>query len=143
MTPAYLKQLCKEQKGYQTPALNDIIYLHFKGFSRIENLEEYTGLKSVWLEGNGMSEIENLGIAAIDIGHLKELKCLFLQQNCISEMRNLDDLVVLDTLNVSNNLIKSISGLDNLKALKTLQISHNYLKTAQDIAGILDAPALT
>ena len=31
MTERYLKQLCKEQKLYQTPELNDIIYLHFKG----------------------------------------------------------------------------------------------------------------
>ena len=31
MTVKYLKQLCKEQKLYQTPELNDKIYLHFKG----------------------------------------------------------------------------------------------------------------
>lgn len=61
MTLAYLKQLCKEQKVYQTPELNDILYLHFKGFSKIENLDLYTGLKSLWLEGNGISKIENIG----------------------------------------------------------------------------------
>ena len=31
MTARYLKQLCKEQKLYQTAHLNDKIYLHFKG----------------------------------------------------------------------------------------------------------------
>jgi hypothetical protein len=31
LTEKYLKQLCKEQGGYQTPELNDKIYLHFKG----------------------------------------------------------------------------------------------------------------
>jgi hypothetical protein len=31
MTLAYLKQLSKEQKGYMTPELNDVLYLHFKG----------------------------------------------------------------------------------------------------------------
>jgi hypothetical protein len=61
MTAAYLKQLCKEQKGYQTPELNDVLYLHFQGFARIEALDKYTGLKSIWLEGNGLSKIENLG----------------------------------------------------------------------------------
>jgi hypothetical protein len=63
MTLRYLKQICKEQKGYQTPELNDIIYLHFKGFAKIENLDAYFGLKSLWLEGNGIGKIENLGAA--------------------------------------------------------------------------------
>lgn len=62
MTLKYLKQICKEQKGYQTPELNDILYLHFKGFAKIENMDAYFGLKSLWLEGNGIAKIENLGI---------------------------------------------------------------------------------
>lgn len=33
----------------------------YKGFSKIENLTNYTGLKSLWLEGNGIDKIENLG----------------------------------------------------------------------------------
>lgn len=33
MTLRYLKQLCGEQKGYNTPSLNDKLYLHFKGSS--------------------------------------------------------------------------------------------------------------
>ena len=62
MTLAYIKQLCKEQKLYQTPELNDKLYLHFKGFACIQNLESFVGLKTLWLESNGISKIENLGI---------------------------------------------------------------------------------
>jgi hypothetical protein len=62
MTPQYLVQLCKEQKGYVTPKLNDVLYLHYKGFSRVSDaLRAYTGLKSLWLENNALSELDHLG----------------------------------------------------------------------------------
>eukprot|EP00842_Homolaphlyctis_polyrhiza_P002333 jgi/Hompol1/30/HPOL_003834-RA len=136
MTPRYLKQICKEQKLYQTPELNDIIYLHYKGFSKIENIDAYTGLKSLWLEGNGISKIEN-------IEALTELRCLFLQQNCIEHIENLDALVHLDTLNVCNNMIKCVSNIHMLHKLKTLQISHNFLSTASDIENLVTCPSIT
>ncbi|TPX68459.1 hypothetical protein CcCBS67573_g07171 [Chytriomyces confervae] len=136
MTPKYLKQLCLEQNAYSTASLNDKIYLHFKGFADIENLEGYTGLRSLWLEGNGLSAIKNLDT-------LIELRCLFLHQNCIETIENLDALVNLDTLNVGNNLIKRIQGLSNLHKLRTLQIDHNYLKTAEDLAHLRECPFLS
>ena len=33
LTQKYLKQLCREQGGYQTAELNDKLFLHFKGSS--------------------------------------------------------------------------------------------------------------
>eukprot|EP01028_Stygiella_incarcerata_P002938 TRINITY_DN1560_c0_g1_i1.p1 TRINITY_DN1560_c0_g1~~TRINITY_DN1560_c0_g1_i1.p1 ORF type:complete len:332 (+),score=68.20 TRINITY_DN1560_c0_g1_i1:141-1136(+) len=137
MTKELIVKLCKKQKLYTTPRLNDKLYLHFQGFHRIENLEEYTDLKALWLEGNAISVIEN-------IGHLRELKCLFLQQNCIESISGLDGLEQLDLLNLSHNQLSSIGdGLAGLLSLTNLQLAHNRI-TSDDgsLEGLARCPSI-
>ncbi len=72
LTERYVKSLCEENDQYTTPHLNDVLYLHYKGksavavngalvgFARIQNLESYYNVKSLWLEVNGINKISGL-----------------------------------------------------------------------------------
>jgi len=135
MTKLALRKLCKENGLYTTPCINDKIYLHYKGFTRIENLEEYIGLKAIWLEGNGLTTIEGLNTC-----HL--LRCCYLHENIIETISGMENLFQMDTLNLSKNLIKKIEGLSHMTQLTTLNLAHNCIKTSEDIAHIQEMPSL-
>lgn len=128
MTKKAILDQCKRNKLYTTPRLNDVLYLHFQGFPKIENLDEYTGLKCLWLESNAISKIEGLS-------NQPNLKSLFLQNNLISKIENLENCRELDTLVLSHNYIKSLEncGSQVLPVLNTLNISHNQLRNIEGL----------
>ncbi|XP_062126460.1 dynein axonemal assembly factor 1 homolog [Drosophila sulfurigaster albostrigata] len=137
MTQKGLRDLCKKDKLYQTPRLNDVLYLHYQGYQYIECLEEYTELKCLWLECNAISDIEGLE-------NQSKLKCLFLQNNLIKRIDNLRSCPELDTLNLSSNHIRMIEniGSDILPVLNTLNISSNYLKDSDSLAHLVQCKTL-
>lgn len=140
MTAEYLKAYCKEERSkkndiYSTPELNDKLYLHYKGFRKIQNLEPFTSLKVIWLEGNGLEEISGLEKNTM-------MRTLYLHENCIHDMKGLGTLTDLNTLNLSKNFVTTIAGLENCQKLETLMLAHNHLAMADDVRHVLQVPSI-
>jgi hypothetical protein len=57
-----------------------------QGFRLVENLEEYTGLKVLYLEGNGLVEISGLDAQT-------EMRSLYLHENCIETIQGIEHMV--------------------------------------------------
>lgn len=131
-----LKEVIKKHNLYTTPELNDVLYLHYKGFTSIQNLDPYINLKALWLNNNAISKIEGLS-------KLVNLKCLYLQNNIIEEIEGLEELHQLDTLSLSHNYISRIQGLAGCTSLSTLELDHNKFKEPQNLVKIVEAPSIT
>ena len=133
MSRKYLdKILCSDFKQYyRTHELNEILYLHYKSFKKIQNLETFTNLKVLYLEGNAISKIENLE-------SLVNLTSLYLHENCIEKIEGLDTLSHLANLNLSDNLIKKIENLKGLTSLSNLLLKRNRIgiKGLEDLYGL-------
>jgi len=130
-----LKKDCVKNGQYSTPALNDKLYLHYKGYHRIENLEDYTGVRALWLEGNGFTKIEGLET-------LTQVRSLYLQENVIDKIENLEAQIECDSINFSQNFITKIENLSHMKQLTSLNLSKNKLGDAGSIAHVLEIPSL-
>lgn len=158
MTKESIVKLCKKNQLYVTPHLNDVLYLHYQGYQQIESLEEYTGLKCLWLESNAISEISGLDGQS-------QLRCLFMHNNLLKvyppytivniylyqtrndfqKIENLSHCTRLDTVNFSNNFITTIEncGSNVLPELSTLNIAHNKIKSLCDFERLADCGNLS
>lgn len=133
------KMICeKTHLYYRTHELNDVLYLHFNAFKKIENLDSFINLKVLYLENNCIKKLEG-------IGNLKSLTCLYLQENMIEKIENIEELVNLNTLNLSDNNIKKIENLRFNKKLNSLLLKRNKIGFEEgDLDGLLElSPTVT
>lgn len=143
LTNKYLYTLIQSDKRlyYRTPELNEKLYLHYKGFHKIKNLEQFTDLKCLYFEGNGCKSM--LGMEKNVL-----MRCLFIQENVITDIEGLDNMSDLRQLDVSNNIISHVQGLEKLITLDNLNLKANRLGQKKDscidcIKGLLDCPSIT
>ncbi|CEM17740.1 unnamed protein product [Vitrella brassicaformis CCMP3155] len=137
---AELKSLLKRDRKvyYTTPSLNDQLYIHYRGYRRLQALEPFTGLKVLYAEGNGFRKLEGLD-------ECQKLRCLYVQENCIEKIEGVDKLKDLHTVNLSNNFIETIEGLGENGSLGTLIIQKNRVGTngLSDVTELRNYKAIT
>jgi len=103
---------------YRTEELNDKLYIHYKGWRELKNLDGWTGLKTLYAECNAFSRITGLQ-------NCTKLRSIFLQDNCINKISGLEACTDLWTINLSGNFVERIEGLEHCKGLNTLIIAKN------------------
>lgn len=55
-----LKLLCLEDNLYEYPEMNNKIYLHFKSIEKIDGLDNFINLRTLYLENNLIMRITGL-----------------------------------------------------------------------------------
>ena len=137
MTPQALRRVCQDNDGYaHAPELNDVLHLHGKGIGEVENLEPYTGLKTLYLESNSIDVLDGLV-------HLSLLRCLYMAKNALSDVHGVSRLTALVTLDISENHVDSLEGLRGHPTITTLLASGNRLLDMAGIDALSECPQLT
>jgi dynein assembly factor 1 len=122
MTPERIMKILDSDKRmyYRTKELNDKLYIHFQGFRKIEHLEQFTGLRTLYAECNAFEELQG-------IEKCTALRSLFFQQNCIRRISGLENTLDLWSINLSENFIEKIENISHLRRLNTLTIAKNRI----------------
>ena len=143
MTNRFFWELFKKEwkKYYRTPSLNEKLYLHYKGFSYIRNMEQFTGLKCLYFEGNGCKSM-------LGLEHCIEMRSLFIQENMIKKIEGLQTMKELRQLNLSENMLNKIEGLEGCINLDTIhlkrnRLGHNDEGCVDSLKGLLACPTIT
>ncbi|CAK0904096.1 unnamed protein product, partial [Prorocentrum cordatum] len=123
---------------YRTLELNDKLYIQYKGWKTLGNLEGWTGLRALYAECNAFDTMQGLTMC-------RGLRSLFLQENCIRRIAGLENCPDLYNINLSSNFIERIEGLSQCKNLNTLVIAKNKIgfNGVDDVVELLDCPSLS
>lgn len=118
-----LENEAKYTKNVMQSICNFTLTLQLKGLKMKkikESIMEFIATQILDLDDNEISVIENLE-------NLICLKRLSLQDNKIMEIKGLEKLISLQVLRLSNNKIIEIKGLEELISLQDLNLSNNQI----------------
>ena len=123
--PSY-KILKDEEKEFVEFVLGDFHELH-----KLSDLNIFTKMTSLTLLNESISNIENL---IFNIPNKQAMKFLCLNENQITNMRNIELLTNLEELHLNYNYIEKIeSTLPELKQLKKFWICENKIKKIENL----------
>jgi len=73
------------------------------------------------------------------------MRCLYLQENLIKKIENIDHMKELRTLNLTDNMINRVSGLKGCDTLSTLLLKRNRIgyKGLDDLKDVLECPSIS
>lgn len=98
-----------------------------QGITKLENLEELTNLREIYLDNNEIAKIENLENCA-------KLQKLWLHTNKIATIENIENLVELKELWLQANLITSVpTSITTLTNLEVLCLAENDVSSLKAI----------
>ncbi|ORC91310.1 putative dynein assembly factor 1, axonemal-like [Trypanosoma theileri] len=126
MTEEAVIRQCKIHKGYSTPELNEKLYLHHLGFTKISSLDAFHQCTVLYLNNNAINNFEG-------IGSLQRLYALYISNNAFQDCLSLPLLPSLRILDISCNSIASLKGLANAPGLETLLVSRNCIENLEGL----------
>jgi len=135
MTLEMVLEVCRERKMWGQPQLNTQLFLNYKGFETIENLEDFFNVRALHLGNNNIARIDGLS-------RMSGLRTLYLESNRIQRIENLESNLELRHINLEGNALRRVEGLSHLTRLEQLNLASNNIEHLEDLEGLREVPSL-
>jgi len=120
--------VAKPRDIYETPELNDCLFLHGLAIESISALPEYSEIEFLSLAENCLTSV-------CGISQFPNLRFLNISSNAVTDI-DLKLFPNLEQLHACHNLLSSFTVSERNSSLKILKISHNKLTQFPDVSNL-------